>query len=1089
MAKSFHIPRYILWPLRLLMMAVILLGVTLGGLTWWLSTEDGKTYVDKLLQSELSDSIGYKITAEDIHFQFPLSAKIAHLSLADSKGVWAEASGVALHVLPTPNIQHHLVIRKVTTDSLTLHRTPESTSSSDSGSGMNISVLGVNIGKATISREVTGLAEDMIGSLQGSLGWAAASNALDFEASANIAQGIPGINSGTISASGKYLLDMDSLDFLALTLTSPKVSITGHGKIDLTSETLNLSLQSKPLSLSDWMKDISGTASAEAMLTGTFDQPALDAKIKTASVVYESKVLPDAAHHLTAKPEGDIWKGTLEISVSNDKFASSSYAWHEPSLTLENIVVTYGKNKASGELVIDTNSLLANGTIKAALPDLAVLSDFLPEKIAGSADVTTLLASDNAKQSAKVKADLSKISVHGVEATNAHVETWIPDINKMMPESVAFEATGLTYEGVTVDKASLHATPKGDSWNAILEAEGTAQKPFAIRANGNVAVKSPDEWNATLSSLSGKYDNYPFKTLETAILSKELDQLSVSAPRFSVGEGVFALKVKQRSENIEAKLSGNGIALSTFKPSLPESLKNSKATLALNVNGSLQSPQAEIVINLTDVKLHDQTKDGTISIKANVAGGNADIQTQLEGISSITSSAQIRVPVIFSFEPFALSLREKEAINGKAELALDVSALAGLLLSPDHALKGKAEGTFTLAGSIAEPSIQGELHIADGSYQFLPLGTELQHIRATIMANGNTFTLKDFAAQDKDGNKLTGSGSANIHSVDELSYQADIHAKNLSVIHHPNAKGTISGNLTLQGDQQKGNITGALISDALYIYLPDRFAGSVPALNVVETIPPPKEKKSQSLQADYPIALNVTWQADNKVFVRGWGLDAELKGDLALKGQTSHPEIEGKLSTIRGRYEEFGKRFDVKQGELVFEGDMPPSPYLNVTGSTTESGVEIKPVLSGPILKPALKIESSPAMPQEEALSTLLFGKDSSRISPLQAAQLANSLAKLSGKGGVGFDPLGKARDALGVDDIKVNGGGENAADTTVGVGKYIGDNVYLEVERGAQTGSSKARVEVEVTPSISVESTTGATGDSSVGVNWKYDY
>lgn len=1089
MAKSFHIPRYILWPLRFLL-AVIALGfLSLGVLTWWLSTGDGKAYVNTLLQSELSDSIGYKITVEDIHFQFPLSAKIAHLSLADSKGVWAEASGVALHVLPTPNIQHHLVIRKVTADSLTLHRTPESTSSSDSGSGMDISVLGVNIGKATISRKVTGLAEDMIGSLQGSLGWAAVRNALDFEANSTIAQGIPEINSGTISVSGKYSLNADSLDFSALALNSPKVNITGKGKIDLASETINLSLQSKPLSLSDWMKGISGTVSAEAMLTGTFDQPIFDTKIKTTSVIYESKALPDAIHHLTIKPQGDVWNGTLETNAGADKFASSSYAWHEPSLTLENIAVTYGKNKASGALVMDTNSLLAKGTINATLPDIAVLSDFLPEKIAGSSDVTIMLSSDKAEQAAKIKAYLRKISVRGVEVANAHVETLIPDINKMMPESVAFEATGLTYKGVTVDKASFHATPKGDSWNAILEAGGTAQKPFSIRVNGNVAVKSPNEWNATLSPLSGKYDNYPFKTLETAILSKELDQLSVSVPKFSVGEGVFALKVKQRSENIEAELSGNGIALSTFKPSLPESLKNSKATLTLSVNGSLQSPQAEIVANLTGVKLYDQAKDGTFSLKANLAGGNADIQAQLEGVSSITSSAQVRVPVTFSFEPFALSMKEKEAINGKADLALDVSVLAGLMLSPDHALKGKVEGAFTLGGSIAEPSIQGELHMADGSYQFLPLGTVLQHIHATIAANGKTFTLRNFDAQDKDGNKLTGSGNARIYSADKFSFQADVHAKNLSVINHPNANGAISGNLSLQGNQQQGNITGALTSDELYIYLQDRFAGSVPALNVVETIPPPKEKKSHALQTSYPIVLNVTWQADNKVFVRGWGLDAELKGALALKGQAFNPDIEGKLSTIRGRYEEFGKRFDVKQGELVFEGDMPPSPYLNVTGSAIESGVEIKPVLSGPILKPALKIESSPAMPQEEALSTLLFGKDSRKISPLQAAQLANSLAKLSGKGGVGFDPIGKARDVLGVDDIKVNSGGENAADTTVGVGKYIGDNVYLEVERGAQTGSSKARVEVEVTPSISVESATGATGDSSVGVNWKYDY
>ncbi|MDP1671462.1 MAG: translocation/assembly module TamB domain-containing protein, partial [Alphaproteobacteria bacterium] len=90
-------------------------------------------------------------------------------------------------------------------------------------------------------------------------------------------------------------------------------------------------------------------------------------------------------------------------------------------------------------------------------------------------------------------------------------------------------------------------------------------------------------------------------------------------------------------------------------------------------------------------------------------------------------------------------------------------------------------------------------------------------------------------------------------------------------------------------------------------------------------------------------------------------------------------------------------------------------------------------------------------------------------------------------KGGPGFDPAGTVRNLLGLDDFSINGSGENGEGATVGVGKYIGDKIYLEVESGA--GSGKASVEVEVTPNISVESVTGATGENSVGVNWKHDY
>jgi translocation and assembly module TamB len=96
-------------------------------------------------------------------------------------------------------------------------------------------------------------------------------------------------------------------------------------------------------------------------------------------------------------------------------------------------------------------------------------------------------------------------------------------------------------------------------------------------------------------------------------------------------------------------------------------------------------------------------------------------------------------------------------------------------------------------------------------------------------------------------------------------------------------------------------------------------------------------------------------------------------------------------------------------------------------------------------------------------------------------------MRKLSGKGG-GFDPLGIGRKILGVDDISV----KNNPDTEssyLGVGKYLTDKVYLEVDQGNQAFGRKTKIEVELTPKISVESIIGEKGDSSFGMNWRFDY
>ena len=81
---------------------------------------------------------------------------------------------------------------------------------------------------------------------------------------------------------------------------------------------------------------------------------------------------------------------------------------------------------------------------------------------------------------------------------------------------------------------------------------------------------------------------------------------------------------------------------------------------------------------------------------------------------------------------------------------------------------------------------------------------------------------------------------------------------------------------------------------------------------------------------------------------------------------------------------------------------------------------------------------------------------------------------------------IGIGREALGVDTFDTSGSG--GADTTTSAGRYISDNVFLEVQQGVTSGSAKATLEVELTPSLSAETQIGQQGTGS-RLNWTYDY
>jgi len=59
---------------------------------------------------------------------------------------------------------------------------------------------------------------------------------------------------------------------------------------------------------------------------------------------------------------------------------------------------------------------------------------------------------------------------------------------------------------------------------------------------------------------------------------------------------------------------------------------------------------------------------------------------------------------------------------------------------------------------------------------------------------------------------------------------------------------------------------------------------------------------------------------------------------------------------------------------------------------------------------------------------------------------------------------------------------------TAVSAGKYVAEGVYVGVDQSV-TGESRAKVEVEITPHISVNTTESAERGNSLGVNWKLDY
>jgi translocation and assembly module TamB len=229
--------------------------------------------------------------------------------------------------------------------------------------------------------------------------------------------------------------------------------------------------------------------------------------------------------------------------------------------------------------------------------------------------------------------------------------------------------------------------------------------------------------------------------------------------------------------------------------------------------------------------------------------------------------------------------------------------------------------------------------------------------------------------------------------------------------------------------------------------------------------------------------LDLTLTAQNRIFVRGRGINAELGGDLRLQGTSQEPIAIGAFELRRGRFDLLGQRLEFVRGRLDFTGDLTPS--LDFLAETQAGDVTARIGVTGPASSPEFTFSSEPYLPQDEVLSRILFQRPSGGLSAGQALQLAQAVAQLSG--GSDNDAFEQLRRSLGVDSLDITVGASGGPG--VGVSRYISDNVRVGVKAGAQPEESGVTVDIDLTRRLKAQGEINAEGGSSVGLGFELEY
>ncbi|MHB8529430.1 MAG: translocation/assembly module TamB domain-containing protein [Caulobacteraceae bacterium] len=643
-------------------------------------------------------------------------------------------------------------------------------------------------------------------------------------------------------------------------------------------------------------------------------------------------------------------------------------------------------------------------------------------------------------------------------------------------------ASGAVLRGTAVSIGTARITAAGPLSRLAYQvsAQGRApDKPWRLAGSGVFAAGAAKE----VLSFSGtsRVGWTELRTLSPLELTWSGETMSARVA-LGAGRGRVDLVLARNGQALDAqaKLSNLGLELvnSDFVGRLDGvlSLKGAGSNLTGDLAARLSGAGAR---ELKESPLLDG------QVRAHLAGHALSIASSLTDSKGLKATGELILPAEASATPFRIAVNRKAPMSGHFSLDGEIGPLWNLLMGADRSLTGHAVAAGALSGSLADPGANGVASLDDGRFDDAQTGLKMDHVSLRATLADKAVDVGRFSATDGAAGSVTGSGEVSLYREGASSFR--LRLTDFRLIDNDTAKAAASGEATVnRAADGRVRLVGDLTIDrALISANPPTPTGVVP-MEVVEI------HRDEDQQQGYrparpnasPVAIDVAFKAARGVFVKGRGLNVELSLDAHVGGSTAEPVLAGTSRIVRGDYDFAGKRFQFDERGVVYLGATAETIRLDLTATREDPSLTAVIKISGTAAKPKITLTSTPVLPADEVLSQVLFGASAAKLPPLEAAQLASALSGLAGGGGL--DVMSGLRNFAHLDRLAF--GGSATAGSTISGGKYLRDNVYIELTQGTREGPS-AQVEWRARKHLSIVSRLGGQGDSQLSVRWRRDF
>ncbi len=357
------------------------------------------------------------------------------------------------------------------------------------------------------------------------------------------------------------------------------------------------------------------------------------------------------------------------------------------------------------------------------------------------------------------------------------------------------------------------------------------------------------------------------------------------------------------------------------------------------------------------------------------ADGVAELDVDMQWWNGGLTTLSAQVPLTWDSKNPIPVLAERGDVSGRANFdRMPLQAVLAWMAGVVN-VEGILQGSVTAQGRVRDPSFVGSVELSDGRVNLRAVGQTLENVTGRAIFDEDGVAVTDLRATDANGTAevdgRVGFKRLRLNKVD-LVVQAD----RFPLRQEGSVMARLDGSARMIAKFEDEGLDGEVRLRKLEIDIPEStatpqdLARHPEVFFIGETYEPIRRTDA------YEVKLKI--RSEDKLVIRsrdqGFYVEATAKLDTSMAEEFT---VEGTVNLHRGSFQVFGKRFEIRSGSMVFDGDpdMDAKVDLVARHSLRGSNDTVSVTVSGRLSDPTIEFKSNiPTSSEAQVIALLVTG-------------------------------------------------------------------------------------------------------------------